>query len=222
MAKRKIDGLEKELFSDRERMELWIAENWKQCVGMAALVVVIVVGVFAWNHFQRRRDAAYRAELAAATPENLDAVVARRPAHPAVVMARLRCARALQAAGQYARARSEYLKAASCAGISEVLRENARMEAATCAELAGEDKIAIADWSAVEAGAENSLPVRAEAGYQAGRMMLKNGDISGAKAAFTRVAGMGDVGRSGAEIWVMQSRHALAAVANGDFAPASK
>lgn len=215
MAKKEIKGVEQELFSDRERAEIWFAENWKMCLVGAVAVIVIASGILFWRHFERQRSAAGAAELAVATAENIDAVVAKNAGNPMVAPSRIRIAAGLMAANKFAEARKEFRKVADDAKAPDFLRRRAKMNAAACAELGGDPKTAAAEF-AVIAG-ENSAD-SPEAGFRAGALMLKNGDIDKARKMFEKVAEM-KVGQA-SDIWASQSKASLAAIRNGDFSAA--
>ncbi len=223
MAKKNVDGLEKQLFSDRERMEIWIAENWKKCLVLAAAVVVAVVAVSAVFHFRQKSDSDYRAKLASAGIENLAGVIAENAEHPAVPAARTRLAKMFFAKGDFRQAGEEFNKVAAAKNCSAYLRENALMDSALCAELAGDFKSAAAAYSAIEADTTVSAGVRAEAGFNAGRILLKSGDLKGAQAAFSKVAAMSVPGAvQASDLWVSLSKSTLAAIKNGDFTSGGK
>ena len=215
MAKKEIKGLEQELFSDRERAEIWFAENWKMCLLGAVAVIVIASGVLFWRHFDQRRSAAGAAELAVATAETIDAVAAKNAGNPMIAPSRIRIAAGLMAANKFAEAGKEFRKVADDAKASEFLRRRARMNAAACAELGGDLKTAVAEFAAI--AGENS-PDSPEAGFRAGALMLKSGEVDKAREMFAKVAEM--KGGQSSDIWASQSMAALAAIRNGDFSAA--
>lgn len=218
MAEKKVANLEKELFSDRERMEIWIAENWKKCLFIAAAAVIAVVAVSAVSHYRQKADDASRAQLASAGIDTLEKVIAENAGHPAVPAARMRLAKMLFAKGDFTKAAAEFKKVAATPGCAAYLRENAMMDSALCVELANDTKAAANAYSAIEADSSVSAAVRSEAGFNAGRLLLKSGDIAGAKAIFTKIAAPAISGQN-SNLWAIQSRIALAAIKNGDFAP---
>ncbi len=222
MAKKNVNGLEKELFSDRERMEIWIAENWKKCLVISAAVVIAVVAFSVFSHIRQKSDENSRAQLASAGADTLAAVIEKYSDHPAASAARTRLAKMLLAKGDFIQAAAEFKKVAATPGCATYLRENALMDAALCAELAQDAKSAVDAYNAIESDMEISLPIRAEAGFNAGRLMLKSGDINGAKAIFTKVAAVNFSNQQPADLWAAMSRNALAAISNGDFAPKAK
>ena len=219
MAKKQIEGMEKELFSERERAEIWFAENWKTCLGGAVLLVVVASGWLAWRHFAAERDQTAASALAAATSENIDAVAGKYAGHPGAATARLRVASGLLAEKKYAPARAEFLKVADAAKAPALLRSRARMNAAACAELQGDLKSAVAEFSALAAANGPDSP---EAGFRAAGLMLRQNDRKGAKAMYAKVAAMKGPENRLADVWAIQSRAALAALADGEPAPQVK
>ena len=219
MAKKQIEGMEKELFSERERAEIWFAENWKKCLLAAVVAVAAASGVFAWRHFSAEREAAAAAALADASLDNIDAVARKYAGHPAIPAARLRIASGLMAEKKYVPARAEFLKVAEDAKAPVLLRSRARMNAAVCSESQGDIKAAIAEFSAI---AEANGPDSPEAGFRAAGLMLRRTDLKGAEAMYASVAAMKGPENRLSDVWAIQSRAALAAIANGDFAPQAK
>ena len=213
-SKKDIKHLEKELFSDRERMEIWIAENWKKCIYIAAGVVVAAVAVFAGISYSEKRSAAAAAALSGASADALPAVIEKYSGHPAEAIARIRLARALQDKKDYAAAKKEYAKIAAMENCADFLRNSAALEAAFCDEFAGDIKSASAAFSAIESDNSFDVMSRAEAGYHAGRLLIKLGDFAKAEVLLKRLS---VPMISGGEIWAFQSAQLLAALKNGEF-----
>ena len=211
---KKIEHLEKELFSDRERMEIWIAENWKKCIYIAGATVVAVVAIFAGISYSNKRNAAAAAALSGAEADALPAVIEKYAGHPAEAIARIRLARALQDKKDYTAAKEQYKKVLSMENCADFLRSSAALEAAFCEELSGNDKAGCAAFAAIEADSLQNAAVRAEAGYHAGRLLIKLGDFAKAETLLKRLS---VPMISGGEVWAFQSAQLLAALKNGEF-----
>ncbi len=211
---KKIKHLEKELFSDRERMEIWIAENWKKCIYIAAAIVVVTVAIFAGISYSNKRNAAAAAALSGAGADALPAVIEKYSGHPAEAVGRIRLARALQEKKDYTAAKEQYQKILAMENCADFLRNSAALEAAFCDEFSGNIKAALAAFSAIESDNLQGSANRAEAGYHAGRLLIKLGDFAKAEALLKRLS---VPMISGGEVWAFQSAQLLAALRNGEF-----
>ena len=66
------------------------------------------------------------------------------------------------------------------------------------------------------------MSVTAPAGFRAAGLMLRQNDRKGAKAMYAKVAAMKGPENRLADVWAIQSRAALAALAEGEPAPQVK
>ena len=214
MAKKEIKGLEKELFDDHERAEIWFAENWKKCIVGAVVLILVVSGFFVWKHFDRKNFVKAGSELSAATAKNIDAVAKKYPKHPGVAFNRIRVASELMAAKDFKAAREQFRKVVSDGSAPAFFQDIARKNAAICAENSGDIDTAIKEFQQI---ADANSADSAECGFHAASLLLNRGKIKDAEARFEKVAKTKGATDTVQNPWVIQSQIALKAIAKGDF-----
>ena len=183
----KGDDLGSSLFSDRERMELWFSANWKKCIVWAFAIIAAAVVVVILSSYVRSKDAEFRQKLGSAPVAELADVIAQDPDHEAVPAARLRLANGLLAKGDVNGAKAEFEKLAGDVNAAVALQENGKIGAACCVELLGDAKGAMNSYQALAMDAANSMPLRAEAGFHAARLLMDAGDRAGAEKVLNSV-----------------------------------
>ena len=174
-AKKDPKALNKEignaLFTDEERVGMFLAKHWKKIIAAAVIVVVAVTGVFA---FIRHRDAVTKkvtAELAQArTIEELKAELGKDPKAPGVDAARFRLAKLYADKKDYASAR-QVLETIVSSSEDAAGRNRARLTIAYMLELEGSAD-AVRSFTAIADDQELPGAVRAEAGYAAARLLI--------------------------------------------------
>ena len=197
MAKKKnIEGLEKELYSDRERMEIWIGENWKKCVILAAVVVVAVVAVYSVRYRSEEKRRAAIVALASAKAEELPAVLAKYPDSPGAATAKMRLAEHLMSQKKYADAKARYAEVAQDRNAPAELRGRAKIAGAACDELSGNLQDAAAACTALMSDSSAGTTIREEAGFQAGRLLIALKEFDRAAEVLRNVADMPAEGES--------------------------
>lgn len=216
MAKKDIKGsqLGESLFSDRERMELWFAANWKKCVVLTFAVILIAGAAAAWHYFAQKNDAEFREKLGAAKVEEIAGIIAEKPEHPAVPAARLRLANGLLAKGDVKGAKAEFDNLAAAAKAAVALQECGKIGSANCLELLGETQEARKSYQVLADDAANSLPTRAEAGFHAARLLIAAGNNAEAEKMLQKIADLGSNADGAQDIYVNLCRNMLKNFAN--------
>ena len=197
MAKKEINGNElgNSLFSDRERMELWFAANWKKCVLVVVGLILLSGIAVTWYYVSEKKEADFVRRLnEAKSAKEIAEIIAERPDHDAVHAARLRMAQDLLAKGEVKAAKAEFEKLAAAAKAASALQESGKIGVANCLELLGEAESAMKSYQTIADDVANSLPTRAEAGFHAARLMLAAGNNADAKKMAERVAELGNDG----------------------------
>lgn len=217
-----IEGFEKELLSETERVELFISKYWLKIAIAAVIVVIAGVAVYAVVKNQNDKVNAIQNKFASATAEELTGVIAANSDVPGVDFARLRLAAELGAAKNYSGAAEQLKAVADNAGADLIIRQLAVMELGAALEMAGK----IADAAQVFAKAADdtafSAGIKAQAGCQAARLMIAGKDFASAKAMLQRIVARKSIMTEdfAFSTWVAQAEQMLAALDNGDFAPA--
>ena len=177
------------LFNDIERMEMWYSSNWKRFAAYAfaaAVLVAIVFGVYQYINNSNRKSSYALAD--ATTQEELVKVLASNPNHPGAAMARYRLAKILIDNAKYADAAKELTALTNNANTDASLKGSAMLSLAFCYELNG--KIADAAKAFATAGKDinYNAAIRAEANYNAARLMIKYKKFDEAATLLKRVA----------------------------------
>ena len=218
----KIDGLEKELLSETERVELFISKYWLKVAIVAVFVVIAGVATYAVVSHHNKKIADIQAKFVSAENDELAEIIAQNSSVPGADMARLRLAFSLKEKKAYADAAVQLQAVADNAGADTILRQAAAMELAAVLELDG--KIADAAKAFAKAADETafSAGIKAQAGCQAARLMIAAKNNADAKAMLQKI-----IARKSMMVddfafitWVSQCEQMLAALDNGDFAPA--
>jgi len=211
---KKIDGLEKELYSDRERMEIWIAANWKKSAVAAVVLVIIAVTVYAViNNIEAKKIKAEN--ILSDTPvEKLADAIAAAPELDGVPVAELRLANYLAGKKDYKTAAVRLRNIIANKKADQMLVTKARMSLASMLELGGDISGAVAEYMAVESSAASGA-VRAEAGFQAGRLLIVLKKFADAEAYLNRIAAQKADGISA--FYQGQALNLLNSLKNGDF-----
>lgn len=217
-----IEGFEKELLSETERIELFISKYWLKVAIVAVLVVI--AGVAAYAVIKQNNDKIFAIQNKFVTAENdeLAKLIADNSNVPGIDLARLRLASGLSAKKDYTGAAAQLKAVADNPDADLILRQLAAFELAAALELDGK----IAEAAKVFAKAADdtafSAGIKAQAGCQAARLMIAGKDFTGAKAMLQKI-----VARKSMMVedfsfitWISQAEQMLAALDNGDFAPA--
>ena len=198
--------------------EAWFNANFKKCICGAVVLVVAAAVIIAGVLICKQKNSAAKARLLAADIENVESIIAESPDHADVAITRMRIGNELLTMKKWKEAREQFVKISDIADAAVFLRDSARLAAASCLEQLNDFDAAAKEFAAIEADNSASVQVRSEAGYNAGRMMLKSGKISEAEKILQNVAAM-----TGSSPWIGLSRNTLIAIKNGDFAvPAAK
>ena len=105
MSKRKvtkIDGIEKELLSETERVELFISKYWLKVAIVAVLVVILGVAVYAIVSRHDKKIAGIQAQFASTDSAELAEIIAKNSSVPGADLARIRLASELKDKKSYA------------------------------------------------------------------------------------------------------------------------
>ena len=220
--KKKMDAeIGQALFSDTERFEMWFATYWKPAciVAIAASILAAIVFWIASARSSADRKAAF--ELTdAATAAEISAALKKHPDHAGAAMARFRLATLQLAEKNYKDAVAEFDKIANTSGVDTSLAAQAKIASGYACELAGKTKDAIPRFAAVESNPEFPAALRAEAGYQAGRLLIQSGDEKQAKAVLGRT-GMISGSSQTVAYWTENAKQMLIAIDNGEYKKAA-
>lgn len=219
-----IDGFEKELLSETERVELFISKNWVK----VAVISVIIVAVFvaAYAVMKSRNDArnALLNKFASVEGAELEKVIADNSNVAGVEMARLRLAAELAGKKDFAGAAKQYAAVADNADADFQIRQVAAMAQAGALEQDKKISEAAAVFTKIADNTAFSAGVKAQAGCQAARLLIEEKKFDAAKAMLQRI-----IARKAAvsddfalHTWVSQCEQMLTALENGDFKPAKK
>ena len=131
-------GMGEALFSDRERFEMWFAENWKK-TAIISLVAVTALSIgFGISNSIKERQAKEAAELSSASSiETLTAALQKNAGNPSAPIARLRLANMLFDSAKYTDAISHLEKIVSDKNADNVLICTAKLNIAKALELNG-------------------------------------------------------------------------------------
>ena len=220
--KKKMDAeIGQALFSDTERFEMWFATYWKPACIVAVIAAVLAAVVF-WVATARSsadRKAAF--ELTdAATAAEISAALKKHPDHAGAAIARFRLAKLQLDAKNYTDAITEFDKIAGASGVDVTLAGNAKLASGYACELAGKKKEAVPRFIAVESNLELPASLRAEAGYNAGRLLIQTGDEKQAKAVLGRT-GMISGNTRTVSYWTENAKQMLIAIDNGEYKKAA-
>ena len=227
MSKRKvtkIDGIEKELLSETERVELFISKYWLKVAIVAVLVVILGVAVYAIVSRHDKKIAGIQAQFASADSAELAEIIAKNSSVPGADLARIRLASELKDKKSYADAAAQLSAVADNPAADTVLRQIAAFELAAVFELDGKIADAIKVFSKTADDTAFSAGVKAQAGCQAARLMIASKDNAGAKAMLQKIIARKSMMTDDFAFitWMSQCEQMLAALENGDFAPVKK
>lgn len=148
-----------------DRLQIFWEKNSRTVIALVLIIVLALIGRWAFGMFAERREKAIQADYAAASgTAQLQAFITANPKAPLSGVASLRIADEAYAAGNYAAAREAYVGAVALLG-SDPLAARARLGAAVAPLLAGDSAAAK---TALEALANDTAFVRtlrAEAAY---------------------------------------------------------
>ena len=215
-----IDGFEKELLSETERVELFISKYWAKVAIVSVILVAIFVAGYAFIKSRNDAQNAIRSKFASAEGAELKKVIAENAAVPGVEMARLRLAAEFADKKDFASAAGEYALVADSANADIQIRQVAALAQASMLEQDKKIAEAAAVFAKIADNTAFSAGIKAQAGCQAARLMIAEKKFDAAKALLQRmVARKGSVMDDFAFItWTAQSEQMLTALENGDFA----
>ena len=216
--KKKIDAeIGQALFSDTERFEMWFATYWKPACFVAIIAAVLAAVIFgiATARSSANRKAAF--ELTdAATVSEISAALKKHPNHAGAAIARFRLAKLQLDAKNYKDAIAEFDKIANTSGVEATLAGKAKLASGYACELAGKKKEAVPRFLAVESNLELLAALRAEAGYNAGRLLIQTGDEKQAKTVLGRT-GMISGNTQTVSYWTGNAKQMLIGIDNGEY-----
>ena len=224
---KRIDGFEKELLSESERVELWISKYWLKVAVVSLIVVVIGVVIYAVKQSSEKAELAAQQELFSASKEKLAAAIAAHPDAPGVELAMLRQAGFLQEDKKYDEA-AEMLKKLAASNADILIRQIAALNAAAALEAAGKIADAAAAYATAVDFNDFSSGIKAEAAFQAARLYVAQKKTAEAKKLLQRIIDRkaGVINDMGFIVWVTQCEQLMTAIENGDLpvkpAPAAK
>ena len=222
MAKREvknIDGFEKELLSETERVELFISKYWVKVAIAAVIVVLAGVGIYAAVKSSNDKKFAIQQKFVSAEADELADLISANASVAGVDLARFRLAGMLVEKKDLAGAAAQLKAVYDNPEADVILRQCAAFEMAGILEQSGKAADAAKVMAAVADDTAFSAGVKLHAGCQAARMMLSNKDVKGANEMLKRM-----VARKGLvtddytfPAWMSQCEQMLAAIENGDF-----
>lgn len=215
-----INGIEKELFSETERVELFISKYWLKTAIVSVLLVVIACVIYGVIKYKNDKIAGIQQKFVSAEAGDLPALIADNASVPGADIARFRLAGALLDKKDYSGAAAQLEAVFSNPEADVILRQCAAFELAGVLEQSGKSAEAakvftkIADETAFSAG------VKAQAGCQAARLMIASGDNKGAETMLKRMIARKGMNAEDFTLaaWVSQCEQMLTALENGDFA----
>jgi len=212
--------LEQALFSDRERFEMWIAENWKKVAVAAVLAALVTAGGFSalWHRSHTNRRASYA--LVDAADADLEKTLKQYPDAPGAALARMRLAQKYAADKKYDDAIRLYRQISGDSDTDETLRNAARLAVAATQENAGSSAEAASSYSSIAQDAALAPDVRGEAGLAAARLLAREKKLKEAAAVLQNVIAMAGSPRGAACAEIAKNR--LVAIENGEFGPYQK
>ena len=216
--KKKIDAeIGQALFSDTERFEMWFATYWKPACFVAIIVAVLAAVIFGIATARSSADRKAAFELTdAATVSEISAALKKHPNHAGAAIARFRLAKLQLDAKNYKDAIAEFDKIANTSGVEATLAGKAKLASGYACELAGKKKEAVPRFLAVESNLELPAALRAEAGYNAGRLLIQTGDEKQAKTVLGRT-GMISGNTQTVSYWTGNAKQMLIGIDNGEY-----
>lgn len=222
--KKKIDAeIGQALFSDTERFEMWFATYWKAACIVAIIIAVLAAIIFGITSASSSADRKAAFELTdAATVAEISAALKKHPDHAGAAIARFRLAKLQLDAKNYKEAIGEFDKISNASNVDATLAGKAKLASGYACELAGKKKEAVPRFLAVESNLELPAALRAEAGYNAGRLLIQTGDEKQAKAVLGRT-GIISGNTQNVSYWTENAKQMLIAIDNGEYkkAPAA-
>lgn len=216
-----IDGFEKELLSETERVELFISKYWAKVAVVSVILVAVFVAGYAFVKSRNDAQNAIQSKFASAEGAELEKVISENSNVPGVEMARLRFASELVGKKDFAGAAKQYALVADDADADIQLRQVAALAQGSALEQDKKIAEAAAVFTKVADNIAFSGGVKAQAGCQAARLLVSEKKFDAAKALLQRM-----VARKNAVMddfafatWVSQAEQMLTALENGDFAP---
>jgi hypothetical protein len=220
--KKKIDAeIGQALFSDTERFEMWFATYWKPACFVAIIAAVLAAVIFGIATARSSADRKAAFELTdAATVSEISAALKKHPNHAGAAIARFRLAKLQLDAKNYKDAIAEFDKIANASGVDATLAGKAKLASGYACELAGKKKEAVPRFLAVESNLELPAALRAEAGYNAGRLLIQTGDEKQAKTVLGRT-GMISGNTQTVSYWTGNAKQMLIGIDNGEYKKAA-
>lgn len=166
-----LKDIDKVLFSDTERVELWFAANWKKaavCLTLLAAVVVAVV-YFVSRNEQNNQSAAFA--LADITVEK-SGVLNEHADHPTAIQARIKLASLYIEKKEYKKAADIFRKIIADPKADEVWKRQASFMLASTLEAAGDAKDAVAQYQKIVSVKTENLGSRVNAAVAAARLLV--------------------------------------------------
>ena len=216
--KKKIDAeIGQALFSDTERFEMWFATYWKPACFVAIIAAVLAAVIFGIATARSSADRKAAFELTdAATVSEISAALKKHPNHAGAAIARFRLAKLQLDAKNYKDAIAEFDKIANTSGVEATLAGKAKLASGYACELAGKKKEAVPRFLAVESNLELPAALRAEAGYNAGRLLVQTGDEKQAKTVLGQT-GMISGNTQSVSYWTGNAKQMLIGIDNGEY-----
>lgn len=168
--------------------EVWFAANWKLATTvLAAVVLVIVIGVIGWHINAAQKKAVQREIAAAATVAELENVIGKYPENVNTPAAAMKLSSLYLAEKNYAKAYDALAKAAKSPAADMFMRIRAAIDCAGILELQGNTVDAIKELDVIVANIGVNEAQRAEAAYHSARLSLDKGDVKKAEVALAAI-----------------------------------
>ena len=157
--------------------EVWFAANWKLAtIVLSAVVLVIVASVIGWHINAAQKKAVQREIGAASTITELENVIKKYPSNVNTPAASVKLASLYLEKKEYAKAYDALRKTADAPEADMFMRTRAAIDCAGILELQGNTEDAVKELEVVAGNVSANESQRAEAAYNAARILAAKGD----------------------------------------------
>ncbi|MBR2425237.1 MAG: hypothetical protein IKB16_00705 [Lentisphaeria bacterium] len=168
--------------------EVWFTAHWKLAATvLAAIVLVIVIGVIGWHISAAQKKAVQREIAAAASITELENVIAKYPENVNTAAAAMKLSSLYLAQKNYAKAYDALYKASQSTAADTFMRIRAAIDCAGILELQGNTPDAIKALDRIVSNIAVNEAQRAEAAYHSARLSLDKGDVKKAEIALAAI-----------------------------------
>ncbi|MBQ9788805.1 MAG: hypothetical protein IJW31_04310 [Lentisphaeria bacterium] len=196
--KRAIDAeINRALLDDFDKFNALIHRRWKEMIYYAvAIVAVVAVVAFVFSYRNNQQSKAENVLANATTEEDLIKAIDQYGKYEAADFARLKLARIYIDKNEFAKAAEQFKKVAANTP-SKDLQERMQLDSAYLLEKENKIQEAFAAFKLIGDAADNSVAVRAEAYYGAGRLSIVLKDNANAQIYLEQVKTLGNAVEGG-------------------------